>query len=101
VRSSQCKCQGSEFNGKIRDRASDTGWLRGDAGRRRFGLGEFSETASKEKLERFLNRLPDFREKLAKYYPDPAEQEKTLRELLTLLERKSVAAIRDCVPATS
>jgi len=51
------------------------------------GLGEFSETVSRERLERFLARLPDFREKLAKYDLDPAEQEETLRELLAQRER--------------
>ena len=46
------------------------------------GLGESSETVSREKLSRFLARLPHYREKLDKCDFDPAEQEETLRGLL-------------------
>jgi len=48
------------------------------------GLGEYSETISREKLERFFAHLPGYREKLAKIDLDPAEQEVTLRRLIAL-----------------
>jgi len=46
------------------------------------GLGEFSEGTSREDLERFLASLPVYRERLARYRLDPAEQEETLLALL-------------------
>jgi len=55
---------------------------------RRSGLGEYSETVTRSKLEQFLARLPEYREKLAKVDFDPAEQEETLRSLLAELNPK-------------
>ncbi len=46
------------------------------------GLGEYSESISRERLERFLANLPGYRERLAAYNLDPAEQEETLLEFL-------------------
>ncbi len=48
----------------------------------RSGLGEFSESTSREDLEKFLANLPLYRERLARYRLDPAEQEETLLTLL-------------------
>jgi uncharacterized protein (TIGR00661 family) len=53
---------------------------------RNSGLGEFSESVSRGRLEWFLAKLPHFRKKLAEYDLDPAEQEETLRGLLARLE---------------
>jgi len=55
------------------------------------GLGEYSEVVSREKLERFLSRLPAYREKLDRYDFNPAEQEETLRRLLAQLDAKRAA----------
>jgi uncharacterized protein (TIGR00661 family) len=46
------------------------------------GLGEFSETAPRGELDRFLANLPNYRARLAAYHLDPAEQEETLVSLL-------------------
>ena len=46
------------------------------------GLGEYSESISRQEIERFLSKLPTYRERLAAYDLDPAEQEETLLELL-------------------
>jgi len=53
------------------------------------GLGEASETVTREQLERFFSRLGDYRDRLAKYNLDPAEQEETLRSLLAEIERRT------------
>jgi uncharacterized protein (TIGR00661 family) len=46
------------------------------------GLGDSSDSPSPDKLERFLSRLPEYRQKLAEYDLDPTDQEETLRRLL-------------------
>ena len=55
------------------------------------GLGDYSETVTREQLVRFLAKLPDYRRMLAEYDLDPAEQEQTLRRLLAKLERQQAA----------
>jgi uncharacterized protein (TIGR00661 family) len=55
----------------------------------RSGLGEFSESTSRENLERFLANLHVYRERLARYNLDPAEQEETLLALLREVGAKS------------
>lgn len=55
------------------------------------GLGEYSESVTRETLARFLSRLPEYREKLDKYDFDPADQEETLRALLAKLEGRREA----------
>ena len=56
------------------------------------GLGVSSESISREQLERFLSHLPDYRERLAAYNLDPAEQEETLLELLRGIESRAPVA---------
>lgn len=46
------------------------------------GLGEYSESISREQLANFLANLQGYRERLAAYNLDPAEQEETLLSLL-------------------
>jgi UDP-N-acetylglucosamine:LPS N-acetylglucosamine transferase len=65
------------------------------------GLGEYAEVASKEQLERFLSRLPEYRARLERYAFDPAEQEETLRGLLAKIGGKSAAGRGAGVTATS
>ena len=60
----------------------------------RSGLGDYSEEVSRPRLEQFLRRLPDFRQKLAAHDFDPTEQERTLRRLLA-----GIAARTEPVPA--
>lgn len=50
------------------------------------GLGDYSESISREGLERFLAGLQGYRERLAAYDLDPAEQEETLLEMLRGIE---------------
>jgi uncharacterized protein (TIGR00661 family) len=64
------------------------------------GLGEYSETVTREALERFLSRLAEYRERLDKYGFDPAEQEETLRMLLARIEGKPTANLGAGVRAT-
>jgi uncharacterized protein (TIGR00661 family) len=64
------------------------------------GLGEYAEVVSREKLEGFLARLPEYRDKLDRYDFDPAEQEETLRMLLARMEGKRAAAAGAGVTAT-
>jgi uncharacterized protein (TIGR00661 family) len=52
----------------------------------RSGLGEASEKVTREDLGRFLASLPLYRERLARYPLDPAEQEETLLSLLGGIE---------------
>jgi uncharacterized protein (TIGR00661 family) len=61
---------------------------------RKSGMGEYSEAVTRDELGRFLARLPDYREKLAGYDLDPAEQEETLRELLAKFEDGIPADLR-------
>jgi uncharacterized protein (TIGR00661 family) len=65
------------------------------------GLGEYSEAVTREKLERFLSRLPAYREKLDKYDFNPAEQEETLRRLLAQLDRRRAVGPGTGVTTTS
>ncbi len=46
------------------------------------GLGEYSENITREEIERFLTKLPEYAARLAAYRLDPAEQENTLLELV-------------------
>jgi uncharacterized protein (TIGR00661 family) len=46
------------------------------------GLGEYSEDVTRRELEGFLDRLPEYRARLAAYDLDPAEQENTLLALI-------------------
>ena len=64
------------------------------------GLGEYAEIVTREQLERFLSRLPEYRARLDRYAFDPAEQEETLRGLLAKLEGKSAAGLGAGVTAT-
>jgi len=68
---------------------------------RRSGLGEYAESATKEDLERFLARLPEYRTRLAGYKLDPAEQEETLRGLLAKLAEESAGAVEGRATASS
>jgi uncharacterized protein (TIGR00661 family) len=54
------------------------------------GLGECSESITKAELERFLADLPRYRERLAGFHLDPAEQEETLLEILRGLSGRPV-----------
>jgi len=49
------------------------------------GLGEFSESPSREELGRFLAGLDAYRERLGRHRIDPAEQEEKMLELLRRL----------------
>jgi uncharacterized protein (TIGR00661 family) len=64
------------------------------------GLGEYSEIVTREALERFLSRLPEYREKLDKYDFDPAEQEETLRVLLAKIGGRRAADLGTGVTTT-
>jgi uncharacterized protein (TIGR00661 family) len=46
------------------------------------GFGEYSEEITRPQLERFLADLPRYRERLAEFNLDPAEQEETLLAVL-------------------
>lgn len=64
------------------------------------GLGESSETVSRERLSRFLARLPHYREKLERCDFDPADQEETLRQLLAKIGAGCAADARGAVTET-
>jgi uncharacterized protein (TIGR00661 family) len=64
------------------------------------GLGESSETVSRERLSRFLARLPHYRERLGRRDFDPAEQEETLRGLLAKIGAGCAADAEGGVTAT-
>lgn len=59
----------------------------------RTGLGEFSESPTRAELERFLSRLPVYRERLAAHRLDPTEQEETLLRLIKRSAGVPVAAL--------
>jgi uncharacterized protein (TIGR00661 family) len=65
------------------------------------GLGEFSENPSRADLEGFLGRLPVYRERLAGFDLDPAEQENTLRAILERMGRERGAGLAPETTATS
>jgi uncharacterized protein (TIGR00661 family) len=65
------------------------------------GLGEASEVVTRDRLERFLSRLPDYRRKLDAYAFDPAEQEETLRRLLAKIQAALAADPGSGVTASS
>jgi uncharacterized protein (TIGR00661 family) len=58
---------------------------------RNSGLGESAGNPSREGLERFLGRLPVYRQRLEEYDLDAGEQEETLRALLAGLGSKATA----------
>jgi uncharacterized protein (TIGR00661 family) len=64
------------------------------------GLGEYAETVTRERLEGFLSRLPEYREKLDTYDFNPAEQEETLRMLLAKIEARRAVGPAAGVTAT-
>ena len=68
---------------------------------RNSGLGEFSEVVTREALETFLARIPEYRERLAAYDLDPAEQEETLRSLLAKLVEEPTDALQGGATATA
>ncbi len=59
---------------------------------RRSGFGDFSENPSRGDIKAFLDNLDAYRDRLAGYKSDPAEQEETLIELLALTRPASVPA---------
>ncbi len=52
-------------------------------------LGDFSENPTREDLLRFFSKLDDYRERLAAYNLDPAEQENAVRLVLAEVEARS------------
>ena len=65
---------------------------------RKSGLGEYAESVTREDLERFFARIPEYRTRLAGFKLDPAEQEETLRGLLAKLAEESAGALTATSP---
>lgn len=49
------------------------------------GMGEFSENPTREELNGFFSRLPEYRQRMSRYNLNPSAQEEKLRELLARL----------------